>query len=74
MKIIKSDPISAFGRANFVFDYLNKLNVNQICNNALPPMASQSRYSWKDIFYSLKTVYLCGGDYIEDLQTHLKAH
>lgn len=74
MKIIKSDPISAFGGANFVFDYLNKLNVDQICNNALPPMASQSRYSWKDIFYSLKTVYLCGGDYIEDLQTHLKAH
>ena len=37
-------------------------------------MASQSKYSWKDIFYSLKSVYLCGGDCIEDLQTHLKTH
>ena len=74
VKIIKSDPISAFGGANFVFDYLNKMNIDQICNDALPVLASQSRYSWKDIFYSLKTVYLCGGDYIEDLQTHLKAH
>jgi hypothetical protein len=74
VKIIKSDPISAFGGANFVFDYLNKLNLDQICNNTLPPMASQSKYSWKDIFYSLKSVYLCGGDCIEDLQTHLKTH
>lgn len=74
MKIIKSDPISAFGGANFVFDYLNKLNLDQICNEMLPPMAIQSKYSWKDILYSLKSVYLCGGDCVEDLQSHLKMH
>ncbi|QCY69235.1 IS1380 family transposase [Antarcticibacterium flavum] len=74
VKIIKSNPISAFGGANFVFDYLNKMNIDQICNDRLPPMVNQSKYSWKDIFYSLKTVYLCGGDYIEDLQAHLKPH
>lgn len=74
MKIIKSDPISAFGGANFVFDYLNKMDIDQLCNATLPPMVNQSKYSWKDIFYSLKTVYLCGGDCIEDLQTHLKTH
>nr|WP_262897810.1 IS1380 family transposase [Gelidibacter pelagius] len=74
VKIIKSDPISAFGGANFVFDYLNKMNVDQIYNDVLPPMPSQSKYSWKDIFYSLKSVYLCGGDCIEDLQSHLKTH
>ena len=74
MKIIKSDPISAFGGANFVFDYLNKLNLDQICNETLPPMAIQSKYSWKDILYSLKSVYLCGGDCVEDLQSHLKMH
>lgn len=74
MKIIKSDPISAFGGANFVFDYLNKLNLDQICNETLPPMAIQSKYSWKDILYSLKSVYLCGGDCVEDLQSHLKTH
>lgn len=74
VKIIKSNPISAFGGANFVFDYLNKMNIDQICNDRLPPLVNQSKYSWKDIFYSLKSVYLCGGDYIEDLQTHLKPH
>lgn len=74
VKIIKSDPISAFGGANFVFDYLNKMNIGQICNDRLPPMVNQSKYSWKDIFYSLKSVYLCGGDCIEDLQTHLNPH
>lgn len=74
VKIIKSNPISAFGGANFVFDYLNKMNIDQLCNDILPPLVNQSKYSWKDIFYSLKSVYLCGGDCIEDLQTHLKAH
>jgi len=74
VKIIKSDPISAFGGANFVFDYLNRMNVDQICNDALPPMPNQSKYSWKDIFYSLKSVYLCGGDCVEDLQSHLRTH
>lgn len=74
MKIIKSDPISAFGGVNFVFDYLNKINIDKLCNDSLPQMAHQSQYSWKDIFYSLQTVYLCGGDCIEDLQTHLKSH
>ncbi len=74
VKIIKSNSISAFGGANFVFDYLNKMNIGQLCNDTLPSLANQSQYSWKDIFYSLKSVYLCGGDCIEDLQTHLKTH
>src|SRR5690554_7887990 len=50
------------------------MNVDQICNDALPPMPNQSKYSWKDIFYSLKSVYLCGGDCVEDLQSHLRTH
>lgn len=74
VKIIKSDPISAFGGINFVFNHLNKMNIEQLCNTSLPILANQSKYSWKDIFYSLKSVYLCGGDCIEDLQTHLKSH
>lgn len=74
MKVIKSDPISAFGGINFVFDYLNKLNIDKICIESLPPMANQSQYSWTDIFYSLQSIYFCGGDCIEDLQTNLKSH
>ncbi len=74
VKIINSSPISAFGGINFVFDYLNKLKIDKLCQEQLPCIASQSRYSWKDVFYSLNSIFLCGGDSIEDLQTHLKSH
>lgn len=74
VKIINLDPISAFGGINFVFDYLNRLEIDKLCHAHLPGVAAQSRYSWKDVFYSLKSVFLCGGDSIEDLHTHLKSH
>jgi len=74
VKIINSNPISAFGGINFVFNYLNKLKIDKLCHEFLPCIANQSKYSWKDIFYSLNSVFLCGGDCVEDLQTHLKSH
>lgn len=74
VKIINSSPISAFGGINFVFDYLNKLKIDELCQEQLPCIAAQSKYSWKDVFYSLNSIFLCGGDSIEDLQTHLKGH
>jgi hypothetical protein len=74
MKIINSSPISAFGGINFVFEYLNQLKIDKLCQDHLPSVAAQSKYSWKDVFYSLNSVFLCGGDSIEDLHTHLKSH
>jgi hypothetical protein len=74
VKIINSNPISSFGGINFVFDYLNKLEIDKLCHAHLPCVAAQSKYSWKDVFYSLKSVFLCGGDSVEDLHTHLKSH
>lgn len=74
VKIINSNPISSFGGINFVFDYLNKLEIDKLCHAYLPCVAAQSKYSWKDVFYSLKSVFLCGGDSVEDLHTHLKSH
>ncbi|WP_431292644.1 IS1380 family transposase [Pedobacter sp. P26] len=74
MKIRNSNPISSFGGINFVFDYLNKLEIDKLCHAHLPCVAAQSKYSWKDVFYSLKSVFLCGGDSVEDLHTHLKSH
>src|SRR5690554_343407 len=50
------------------------MNVDQICNDALPPMPNQSKYSWKDIFYSLKSVSRCGEDCVEHLQSQLTTH
>jgi hypothetical protein len=71
---INSNPISAFGGINFVFDYLNKLKIDKLCQEQLPCIAAQSKYSRKDIFYSLNSIFLCGGDSVEDLQMHLKSH
>ncbi len=74
MKIQISNSISAFGGINFVFKYLEEAKVNDLFNQYLPNLATQSSYNWRDIIYSLLSIYLCGGDCIEDLQTHLKPH
>lgn len=74
MKLIKSNAISAFGGINFVFEHLDQCQIGDICNEVLPNFGSQSKYTWKDIIYSLYSIYLCGGDCIEDLQAHLKGH
>lgn len=74
MKIQKSYEISAFGGINFVFNYLDQVGFDKSLASHLPELQAQSTYSWKDITYSLLSVFMCGGDCIEDLQTHLKCH
>jgi len=74
MKVQNSSTISAFGGINFVFEYLEKGNYKNLFDKYLPELAHQSTYSWKDIIYSILSIYLCGGDYIEDLQIHLRPH
>lgn len=74
MKIQKSKPLSAFGGLNFVLEHLSASGISKLLDNNLPGFAPQSKYSWSDILYSLLSIYLCGGDCIEDLQTHLKSH
>ena len=74
MKVQRSDEISAFGGINFVFDFLESNNFGALLNRELPSLKSQSQYNWKDIIYALMSVYFCGGEYIEDLGTHLSPH
>jgi len=74
MKVQNSSTISAFGGINFVFEYLEEGNYKDLFDKYLPELASQSIYNWKDIIYSILSIYLCGGDCIEDLQIHLKTH
>lgn len=74
MKIQNYKPISAFGGINFVYDYLKKYNFESIYNNLLPTLKEQCKYTWDDIINSLLSIYMCGGDCIEDLQTHLRGH
>jgi len=74
MKVIKSNTISSFGGINFVFQHLDNLQIEKILNDSLPNLSTNSLYSWKDLFYSFLSIYFCGGDCIEDLQTNLKPH
>ena len=74
MKIQKSNALSAFGGMNFVFELLKNENIDSLIENHLPNLSPQSQYNWTDIISSLLSVYLCGGGYIEDLQSHLKGH
>ena len=74
MKVQNCNTISAFGGINFVFEYLEQGNFRNLFEKYLPELAHQSIYNWKDIIYSILSIYLCGGDCIEDLQIHLKPH
>lgn len=74
MKILQSGSINAFGGINFVYEDFNKLGLASLFNLNLPKLSSQSQYSWKDIVYSLYSIYFCGGDSIEDVDLILKDH
>lgn len=72
MKILHSSPVSSFGGLNFVLEELDSLKINDLINCSLPKLASQSKYSWKDIFYSYWSLIFCGGDCAEDVAVNLK--
>lgn len=73
MKIIKSQQqITPFGGLTFVYQFLENKHIGQLINNYLFDLPKQSKYSWKDIIYSLWAIPFCGGDCIEDLSINLK--
>lgn len=72
MKILNSTPISPFGGLNFVLKEFDKLQIDQLIENNMPKLSSNSKYKWKDILYSFWSIYFCGGGSIEDLGTNFK--
>lgn len=72
MKVLKSKSINPFGGINFVFEYFDSLEIGKIIDSNLPILPRQSNYSWKDIFYSLSSIYFCNGEYIEDINSILR--
>ena len=73
MKLLASEYINPFGGLNFVLEEFDRLNIGETLLKELPSLATQSRYSWKDILYSLWSIYFCGGDCIEDLGKNLRS-
>ncbi len=75
MKIIQSpQQITPFGGLTFVYQFLENKRVGQLINSYLYDLPNQSKYTWKDIIYSLWSIPFCGGDCIEDLSTNLKCY
>jgi hypothetical protein len=72
MKIVNSVPISSFGGLNFVLEEFERIGLGRFINSELPELPSQSKYSWKDIFYSFWSLFLCGGDCAEDLSGNFR--
>ncbi|MBC8342484.1 MAG: IS1380 family transposase [Bacteroidetes bacterium] len=72
MKILNSTAISPFGGLNFVLKEFENLGIGQFINNELPSLSNQSKYSWKDLFYSFWSLFFCGGDCAEDLDGNFK--
>ena len=71
MKILQSESINAFGGINFVLNEFDTLDIADTLDSNLPELSNNSLYSWKDIFYSFSSIYYCGGDCIEDINTVL---
>ncbi len=74
MKVVNSSRITPFGGLNFVLSEFENHRIGHLINNHLPNLATQSKYSWKDIIYSFWSVLFCGGDCAEDLAINLKSH
>jgi len=72
MKVVNSSQITPFGGLNFVLSEFEKNGIGRLIDQHLPALATQSKYGWKDIFYSFWSVLFCGGDCAEDLAINLK--
>lgn len=73
MKVIHSNEVSPFGGLNFVIEELDNKALGQVFREYLPTLAPQSTYQWRDLLYSFFSIYLCGGDCIEDLSQNLRS-
>lgn len=72
MKILNSSSVSSFGGLNFVLKELDDLGLDKVFHQHLPYLPVQSKFSWKDIIYSLWSLFYCGADCAEDLNIHIR--
>lgn len=75
MKVLKSDQkLNPFGGLNFVINELEAQGIAELIDTHLPPRSLFAHYKYSDVFYSMWSVLLCGGDCAEDLQDHLRPY
>lgn len=64
--------IKSFGGINFVIDDIKSKNIDKLIDNELGKRSPQAQYTYSDSIIALLSIFLCGGDAIEDIETHLK--
>ena len=73
MQIEKAKVLNPFGGINLVLEEFEKMGLDVLLREHMPQLPAQCTYSWKDIFYSFCSIYLCGGEVIEDLGQNMKS-
>lgn len=72
-KIEKNNQIiNPFGGIIFAIDAIKEAGVPEEIDNLLGKRPAQAKYSYSDILMNLWSIFLCGGDCAEDINTHLK--
>lgn len=71
---IKSNTLTPFGGIFYAFDEFSHLGLSSLMDRFLGFRSSTIGYQYSEIISSLFWIYYCGGDYIEDIGTHLGSH
>ena len=68
---LKSDRYSFFGGIFYVMDEFPRLGMDTLIDRTLGLRSNFCGYQYSEIISRLFWIYFCGGDYIEDIGTHL---
>jgi len=75
MKLQKiSTSVTPFAGISFFNNEFNKVGMSQLIDNVLGTRVKTVGFSYSDIIKNLSSVFYCGGNCAEDLQTHLGKH
>lgn len=69
---IKSDILTPFGGFFYVMAESKRTRLDKLVDYCLDKPCANYGYQYSDILLALFCIYLCGGDHIEDITTHLK--
>ncbi|MCP4176684.1 MAG: IS1380 family transposase [bacterium] len=61
-----------FGGINFVIDDIKEKGLCDLIDNQLNERTPQAIYKYSDVLIALWSIFLCGGDAAEDIETHLR--
>ena len=70
---MKSEKITPFGGMFSIMEQFDS-NLSSVINSTLGMRCRLYGYQYSEIIRSLMSVYLCGGDCVEDVTSHLMPH